>query len=109
MGDAPRAAAQTPTSVTLTFLPSLPEAEEYSLEYSMSENTDYQEGKRVYRRASVYLYSLTQSGLRVNTMYRFRIVPFLEGLRGRESPVLLAATSKYTYCIVYMGNSETGH
>ena len=89
----PRCTSSSPTSVTLEFAPAIPAAGEYRLEYSENGSTDYEEGKRV-QHSNESTFRLTQGGLKPNTRYWFRIVPYVQGIRGLESPHLTTSTGK---------------
>ena len=89
----PQSIACTPTSVTVEFLPSIPAAAEYRIEYTKNGSIDYEEGKRLqYNNQSSI--KLTQGGLQPDTRYSFRIVPYLHGIRGLPSPLLNTSTSE---------------
>ena len=91
--DAPQTISSTPTSITLEFFLSVPVAEEYRLEYTQYGNFYFEEGKRMEENNQTSIV-FTQDGLQPSTRYRFRIVPYTHGIRGRASPDLITSTRK---------------
>ena len=72
-------------------------AEEYRLEYTQYGNSYYEEGKWVGDNNQTMI-TFTQDGLQPGTLYKFRIIPYTYGIRGRASPKLITSTSKETLC-----------
>ena len=83
----------TSKSVILEVLPSEPAAEEYRIEYSDAKDSFYQEGQRILHGAQ-RSYNVMQGGLKPGTRYTFIVVPYTQGVRGKESPPLVITTGK---------------